>query len=144
MRGVRQWQLWPNSRLSLKQSLPSKGVALDLGRAGANVSRLELCVASLADLAGLTGASWCHCHDGDSTCERRGFEVGEAERSQRWFRATSGYSKLVQLLMELVQLSSPATNNLAQILILFLALSLQRKGTVKGTPKISPPSSDII
>jgi hypothetical protein len=41
---------------------------LDLGRAGANVSRLELCVASLADLAGLTGASWCHCHDGDSTC----------------------------------------------------------------------------
>ena len=91
---------------------------MDLGRAGANVSRLELCMASLADLAGLTGASWCHCHDGDSTChavsshvttpmcrqrlsnredksvsrktpqfqvapsrtcERRGFEVGEAE-----------------------------------------------------------------
>ena len=41
---------------------------MDLGRAGANVSRLELCMASLADLAGLTGASWCHCHDGDSTC----------------------------------------------------------------------------
>lgn len=41
---------------------------MDLGRAGANVSRLELYMASLADLAGLTGASWCHCHDGDSTC----------------------------------------------------------------------------
>ena len=41
---------------------------MDLGRAGANVSRLELDVASLADLAGLTGASWCHCHDGNSTC----------------------------------------------------------------------------
>lgn len=116
---------------------------MDLGRAGANVSRLELDMAGLADLASLTGASWCHC-DGDSTCERRGFQVGEAERGQRWFRATSGYSKLVQLLLELVQLSSSAGDTLAQILILFLALSLQRKGTVEGTPKVSPASGDLI
>ena len=51
----------PSSKAS---EVPSKGVALDLGKA-ANVSRWELDKASLAN-ARLTGAR-CHCH-GDSTC----------------------------------------------------------------------------